>query len=199
MNRLDQIIADKLPTVMVPAYENLAEIKTGASRFLMARNGLYIEAKTSWGHLLKNLWQSPRPLPYGNVSEVDTFRDVLLKNRMILEDITGMAAKYAREGREWAGFIAHTDCGFQYVQVVFDSTAAQVKYKMPELPEGATIAVDIHSHGRIPPYFSDTDNKDDAGGVKIAVVLGNYRHENGHDAFDAEARYCIEGIHIDVR
>ena len=42
MNRLDQIIAERMPTVMVPAYEDLSAIKENETRLLMARNGLYL-------------------------------------------------------------------------------------------------------------------------------------------------------------
>ena len=201
MNRLDQIIAERMPTVMVPAYEDLSAIKENETRLLMARNGLYIETKTRWGHLVKHLWCSPRQLPYGNVEELDTFKDVLSNatvQSIIKHDVVCSAAKYARSNKEWGGFIALTKNGFQYIPVEFDSTAVKINYRMPVLPEGAVIAVDIHSHGRIAPFFSRTDNEDDKGGVKIAVVLGHYRNENEMDAFDIAVKYCVEGFHFDL-
>ncbi len=196
-NRLDQIIQKHMPVVIVPTYGELDALETGKTRFLMGKDGLYLETKQPWGSLIKKLWHSPRYLPYGWVLEKDEFAEVLTEAKEIIMDkIVPLAAKYAREGKEYAGFIAWHPSGYEYVPVEFTSTAASVKYKAPTAASGAHIAIDVHSHGQIRPFFSQPDDADDVGGVKICVVLGNYRRKNGSDMFDAVVRYSVEGFHF---
>lgn len=196
MNRLDEIIQKNMPVVMVPAYDKIEPLKVGKTRLLMAKTGLYLETVQPWGELIQQLWQSPRPLPYGPVEEKDTFAELVFGAAAIIKNtIVPLAAEYARNEKEWAGFIAWHPDYLEYVPVEFTSSAIRVNYKMPEILQDKHIAIDIHSHGTIKPFFSKTDNADDKGGVKIAIVLGDYRHSET-DKFDAEIRYCVEGFHF---
>ncbi|HKN19149.1 MAG TPA: hypothetical protein VJW95_05070, partial [Dissulfurispiraceae bacterium] len=52
------------------------------------------------------------------------------------------------------------------------------------------------SHHSMRPFWSGTDNADDAGGVKIAMVLGSYDPAKV-PVFDMKLRYCIEGFFFD--
>lgn len=47
------------------------------------------------------------------------------------------------------------------------ATVSQVRYTMPEQP----VLLDIHSHHRMPAFFSPTDNRDDLG-LSISAVIG---------------------------
>ena len=49
-----------------------------------------------------------------------------------------------------------------------DGTAGRVCY---EMPESITPTLDLHSHHRMPAYFSDTDDQDD-GGLSVSAVIG---------------------------
>jgi PRTRC genetic system protein A len=49
-----------------------------------------------------------------------------------------------------------------------DATATRVSY---ELTVSGQILVDIHSHHRMPAYFSSTDDRDDAG-LSVSAVVG---------------------------
>lgn len=50
---------------------------------------------------------------------------------------------------------------------------AHIEYTEPELQDGELAIVDIHSHGQYPAFFSDKDNLDDRGSLKLAVCIGN--------------------------
>jgi len=198
MNKYDEIIKKNMPVVVVPAYEPLPQNEIGKTRFLMAREGLYIQTTPPWGTLTRIVWRSPRPLPYGAVEEENTFVKVLDDATNIIKSvIVPVAAKYARYGKEYAGLITwHPDGYYEHLPVDFTSTEVEISYRVPKVSNGAHIAIDIHSHGRIRPYFSTTDDADDAGGVKIGVVLGNYRRREGIDTFDSVIRYSVEGFHF---
>lgn len=197
MSRLDEIIQAEFPTVMVPRHEELSPLQAGKTRLLMGKDGLYIEAVQHWGRLVRRLWTAPRKLPYGEVEEIDTFRDALhaVFRPEIMATIIEEAARCAERGREWMGLVMYEQerREFLYRPLDFDSTRTSVDYRKGKLG-GASVAVDIHSHGRIEAEFSPTDDHDDAGGVRIAVVLGNFREEKGEWKFDYRVRYCVQGF-----
>ena len=85
-NRLDQIIQKHMPVVIVPTYGELDALETGKTRFLMGKDGLYLETKQPWGSLIKKLWHSPRYLPYGWVLEKDEFAEVLTEGDVSVGD-----------------------------------------------------------------------------------------------------------------
>ncbi len=199
MNRLDEIIQTEFQTVMVPRHEELSPLQEGRTRLLMAKDGLYIEASQPWGRLIKRLWPAPRLLPYGEVEEIDTFRDAIdaVSQSEIMVTVMKEAAQYAEDGREWMGLVLfeHESREFLYRPIDFDSTRTSVDYRKARV-KGTSVAVDIHSHGKIAAGFSPTDDRDDAGGVRIAVVLGNYRRERGNVKFDYAVRYCVQGFFL---
>jgi len=192
----DRIIAKHMPTIMMPAYEPLEKIEINRIRFIMGKDGLYLETRPPWGVLVKQVWKSPRLLPYGSVTEQDTFIDALLSAKDIIRDIIiPEAAAFAREGKEWAGFITWQEKGYEYTKAKITANSAMVEYEMPPL-NNRSLAIDIHSHGVLRPFFSLTDDNDDKGGIKVAVVLGNYNRNNGMDIFESVIRYCVEGFHF---
>jgi PRTRC genetic system protein A len=199
VNRLDEIIQTEFPTVMVPRHEALSALQEGKTRLLMARDGLYIEANQPWGRLVKRMWPAPRPLPYGEVEEIDTFRNAIdaVSRSEIMVRIMKEAAQYAESGKEWMGLVLYEqESGeFLYRPLDFESTRTSVDYRKAKL-KGASVAIDVHSHGKIAAGFSPTDDRDDAGGVRIAVVLGNYRREQGQVKFDYVVWYCVQGFFL---
>lgn len=199
MNNLDAILQKQLPTVMVPRYGELPPCDLYKSRLLMAEAGLYIETRQPFGAYLGCLWGSPRKLPYGPVEERDDFMEMLRDEtvRTIIRDImTPEAASYAEDNREWAGWIVWNDAKrcYEYVPLDFEAGAGRVKYARPNLPEGKFLAVDVHSHGRIPPFFSCTDDRDDSGGVRLCVVIGGYNRDSG---FSFRSRVIVNGFFFD--
>jgi len=199
VNRLDEIIQAEFPTMMVPKHEEISPLRVGKTRLLMARDGLYIEAVQHWGRLVRRLWSAPRPLPYAEVEEIDTFKDALqaVFRSEIMDTIVEEAARCAERGREWIGWVLydHESGKFFYRPLDFDSTRTSVDYRKGKLG-GASVAVDIHSHGRIEAGFSPIDDHDDAGGVRISVVLGSFREEKGEWKFDYAVRYCVQGFFL---
>ncbi len=198
MNNLDAILHTQLPTVMVPRYEELAPCDLAKSRFLMGAHGLYIETRQPYGVFRGRLWASPRRLPYGAVEEKDDLTPMLKDEtvRTIIRDsVVPGAQKYAESDREWAGWIVwNKDAGYSYAPLDFKAHAGSVEFIRPDLPDGTSLVVDIHSHGTIPPFFSPVDNRDDAGGVRLCVVIGGYSQDAG---FTFRSRVIVEGFFFD--
>jgi PRTRC genetic system protein A len=168
----------------------------------MGADGLYLETQQYFGGLVKLLWRSTRkfsPLPYGKVEERDDFLTVMGEHVMpiVSEVMIPAAARAAEEGREWAGFVVWNGSTFLPWEEEFKSSVGSVEFLShgaANLPEGISLVADIHSHGRISPFFSFDDNVSDKGRVKISIVLGNYRKEEEKPVFDWIARYCVNGF-----
>jgi PRTRC genetic system protein A len=195
----DEIIRKRFPTLMAPREEPLAECPVGETRLLMAADGLYLETNQPWGRLIRRLWSLSRirPLPYGEVEEVDEFLDILQDHIMpIISDcMVKEAAAYARDGKEWAGLAIWDGAGCYYLRVSFKASCFRAEdIRMPRLPEGHYIAGDVHSHHRMAPSFSQIDDNSDSMGARISVVLGNFREGEEGPRFDWKARYCVQGF-----
>lgn len=203
LSPLDIIDRKLWPTIPVPRASALDECAMNCKRFLLGSDGLYLEAKKPFGSIVKRLWRSPRktPLPFGKVEERNDF-SVVLEQR-VLPIITDVmipeAAKYAERDKEWAGFVVWDGSEFRPWLEQLSVGCAHVKFNThgaANLPTGLSLVADIHTHGKGAPFFSRDDNASDEGRTKIAVVLGNYRTDDGRPVFDWIARYCVEGFFV---
>jgi len=202
MNQKDMIIQKQFHTVMVPKFTDLEPCTLYQTRLLMGRSGLYIDTKQPFGSLTKCIWESPRELPYGTVPTHDDFRN-FLRNQQVrtifTENIIPDAAINAENNKEWAGWITwNQKAAYEYLPLNCDATATHITVKRPQLPEGTCLAIDVHSHGKIRPFFSSTDNRDDFGGVRLCVVLGSYANDKGKPDFSYQARSIVEGFFFDL-
>lgn len=91
--------------------------------------------------------------------------------RWIWDACTALAHTWAVIGREIL-LLVTCDAGGRYALVVPEQavSAARVRYEPPSLPPGTTVALALHSHHRLPAYFSDTDDADEQGLALYAVV-----------------------------
>jgi PRTRC genetic system protein A len=65
---------------------------------------------------------------------------------------------------------------------------AEIRYRMPVLGPDEEVAVDLHTHGRLPAFWSSTDDADDQG-VKVCGVFGDLHRDRPSAAF----RLAING------
>lgn len=50
---------------------------------------------------------------------------------------------------------------------------ASVRYDWDDIPDGASIIVDVHSHNTMAAFYSSTDNSDDQHGIRFSGVFGH--------------------------
>jgi PRTRC genetic system protein A len=51
--------------------------------------------------------------------------------------------------------------------------SGHIRYRRPAVTGARTLAIDLHSHGRHPAFWSPTDDRDDCDDAKLAVVFGD--------------------------
>lgn len=201
MNRKDEIRQKLFPTVMVPKFEHLTPCPINQSRLLIGSTGLFLESVMPWGRIVTQLWENHRSvnLPYGDVEEYyeDFFGVLDTIAPIISKEMVPRAAEYAKKDSEWAGWVVYDGSSFSYMPVDFEASADHARVVWPDLP-GYSLAADVHSHGQGRSFFSPDDNKDDSGGVRICIVLGDYKEVHGHAFFTYKVRFVIEGFFVNV-
>lgn len=198
MNRKDLLLQSHLPTLMVPRFEALPSLLENHSRLLMAKDGLWIEAKTAWGAFIKRIFESPRPLPYGSIKEKTTLLSGPIPMRFLARFVT-QADESGQEGLETAAWIVWSAVqGWQYLELeLLAQNVGSVMFRWPELDPETSLVLDMHSHGRGPAFFSKTDDLSDQGTAHFSLVVGNCRTGRPFTELDMAFRLCLSGFFFD--
>jgi PRTRC genetic system protein A len=170
----DATLQAHVPTVMVPRFSALAPLECNGHRFLVADDGLWIEVRRPWLHLRWPIAESEPLLPYGGLDDTmewafdwDDFR--VLTDRFVEEACRALPNEHAA----WFVWDEIANRLVYRPLIAIDAGPAGIKLRRPALGAREHLAVDIHSHGTLAAYFSRTDDEDDAGEVKLSVVIGN--------------------------
>jgi PRTRC genetic system protein A len=190
-NLRDLALQGSCPLVAAPRFEAMPDMPNG-QRVIVASNGVFVQIKLDWLDCVQRLMPSVpgMPLPYGAVDERIVFSFGVLPVRLIeafieqgrqgLPDEVAGALVYSR--RTSTLRLAMCD--------VVSSSPAHIDYRLPALADDETVAVDLHTHGRGAPFWSDDDDRDDRG-IKVAGVFGCLHHDQPR----AEFRLVLNGMY----
>ncbi|HDV6329997.1 TPA: PRTRC system protein A [Burkholderia cenocepacia] len=197
---LDNALFDSAPVAAVPRHAEFAPLLDVGHRFLLAAEGLFVEIRRPWLHLIQPIapidGACPRP-PYGSI---DTKIEFTFGRISAAEPHLRRFANDAAEAapNEHAAWIVWNETSKELVYrevEVTSSTPTAITINRPTLADDESLAFDLHSHGTGPAGFSATDDADDAGEVKIAGVIGGVGTANPSVAF----RLCALGKMITLR
>ncbi|WP_156437889.1 PRTRC system protein A [Burkholderia sp. BDU5] len=174
---LDEALFDSAPVAAVPRHAEFAPLLDVGHRFLLAAEGLFVEIRRPWLHLIQPIASiesaGPRP-PYGSLAPKIEFAFGRLGAaeqhfRRFGEDARAAAPNehaawivWDNEKRE----LAYRDLEIDH------ATPGSITFKRPALTEHESLVVDLHSHGTTSAFFSEVDDRDDAGEVKLSAVVG---------------------------
>lgn len=101
----DRALLGATPTVMMPRFGELDELEPGRRRFIAARDGLYMEARTRALHACLLIAPSPVALPYGEGREF-----IRMAGGPIPAELVQDMARRVMEvhPNEWAGVVTFT-------------------------------------------------------------------------------------------
>ncbi|MBF4991038.1 PRTRC system protein A [Methylophilus sp. QUAN] len=197
MNNLDTMIQNLTPTVMVPKHEPLQYLSDYGHRFLMASNGVWMESKAPWGHVVFPVRIIPEvSFPYGSTKPI---MEINTPNGKIPVDLIRLFVEKAKEtpDTEVAAWVIY-DSRFQTMRLEmlkFSFASDQkIDYVCPSLSDDESVLMDIHSHATGPAFFSPEDDKDDKGAFRIAVVIGNLDKPD----VSVVSRLCMYGMFYDL-
>lgn len=175
---LDAKLWESAPTVTVPKYSQFQPLLEVGHRFLATAEGLFIEVRRPWLHFIQPvapLQENAPKIPYGIVAKKVELAFERLGNTFPFIRQFADAARQALPN-EHAAWIIWDDKKKELAYrdlSISETSPGKIKFDRPQLAEHESLAIDVHSHGGAPAFFSATDDQDDAGEVKISCVLGD--------------------------
>lgn len=199
-DRRDAIILAHTPVLAVPRFGELAALEKAGHRYLVDEEGLWIEVRRPWLHVrapiasrFATAYGGGHALPFGRLER-------LMQYAFTDEDLNRIQTLFLHDARRampdefaaWAIFDERTR-RLEYRPLIADlATEGGLQgIRRPRLEDHEHLAIDLHSHGRLDAFFSSTDDADDAGEVKLAVVVGKLDREPRWDT-----RLCLLGLFI---
>lgn len=194
-DRRDEILQRHSPMVLVPRHGTFEPLAANGHRYLAASNGLWLEVRRPWLYLRQLIAESVIDLPYGDIDMALRFAWERWELEQLIERFRS-DAELALPAECAAWGIWNTTFGRLHYEPIAptDATPGSVTFERPRLAAHEHFAVDLHSHGRLAAGFSATDDADDAGEVKLAIVLGEpHAREPSH-----AVRLCAHGLFLEV-
>jgi len=196
---LDLATFKAAPVLAVPKFGKFAPLMENGHRFLLAEGGLYLEARRPWLHFIHCVApQAPDVrIPYGPLANSFELAFGRLGTTLqLLQEFAGYATSespleaaacliWNHKTNLWA---------IKYPEIIGTATSGSISYKQVPLDEDESMVVDLHSHGAHSAFFSEQDNEDDSGSVKIAGVYGDLDKDQRTAAF----RLCVLGVYLPI-
>jgi PRTRC genetic system protein A len=192
LNSRDTALHALMPVLAMPSFETLGKSDKYGMRTLVAANGIFQEICLPWLYAIRRIGdlRTGIQLPYGNVNEILELKYVKSAVTQLLQEFTILAKKYSPV--ECAAWIVINDVDLSVRLVLLQAISqgiGHIKYKHAVLDTNEHRLFDLHSHGNLPAFFSEEDDKDDRYGIKLAGVIGNCDSAK----VSICTRLCIEG------
>ena len=194
MDVRDAALLNTFPVQAVPKYGEFMPLTSNGQRLLIAGNGFFLEVWRDWLYAIQPCAQRDGAIryPFGAIESVLTLPigaqivpliDAFVATaRAHLPNECAAVGVYDRPTRR---------CKFKVCEAV-NASPTQVTYVPPTLGPTDSIAVDIHSHGALPAFFSGQDDADDIAAVKIAICVGRIDQPVPVIC----ARMCLNGLFV---
>lgn len=195
----DAMLWTTAPTLVVPRTAEFVPLRDNGHRFLLASDGLWLECRRPWLHLIHRLAVQNRvAMPYGQLKPrvdvafgkvpQDMIRQFTERGRTSLPNECGAWISYEHGFADTAARLVWSEA----CDTV--GTPGSLDYTPPQHFDQYSPCIDMHTHGAAPAFFSPTDDADDAGDVKIAIVIGDLDKPTPSLA----ARLCCLGLFIPI-
>ena len=188
----DAALQSACPVVNAPRLGPLPPMPPG-QRLIAATNGLFVQVRLDWLDCLHCL--TPQglglPLPYGSVNEHLRFAFGVLPIRLIEQFVE--AGRHSLPNESAGALIYSRSSGRLRLAICEPARCSptRIDYRLPPMAADETLAVDLHTHGRLPAFWSDEDDRDDQG-IKVAGVFGRLHEERP----DACFRLGLNGLYL---
>lgn len=196
--QLDMALFNAAPVAVVPTKLVFVPLSENGHRFLIGRDGMYLEVRRPWLYFVRQIApQTAVKMPFGHIMPCTELAFGRLS--AVIGQIQAFVALARKSAPlENAALLMWNDLSqsLQALPLAFTRPPAvdSVQYEHRPLQDHESIAIDLHSHGHLPAFFSETDDADDAGSVKISGVIGDLDKEQPSAMF----RLCVLGLYITI-
>lgn len=194
MDKRDAALAKSFPVATVPKYGDFEPLADNGQRLLIAANGFFLEVRRDWMHAIQECAYREGEIRYP-FGELDSLLGLPIGNQIgkLIQDFVAIArASLPNECGAVGIFDRVTGRCKLKACVSLSASRSRLTYVPPIMAQAESIAVDIHSHGDAPAFFSATDDADDVTAVKIAICVGRVDTE----APEICARLCLSGLFL---
>lgn len=194
MDVRDQALLASCPVVAAPRFSPLPDMANG-QRIIVASNGWFVQTRLDWLDSITalSLDAPAMRLPYGEVREHLRFSFGQLPIPLI-EAFVAHGRKHLPD--EAAGVLIYSRSTGRLRLAFCEAVRAspmRIDYRRPPMADDETVAVDLHTHGRAPAFWSADDDRDDQG-IKVAGVFGLLDQSRPMARF----RLVINGLYQDL-
>lgn len=172
MDARDQALQASCPVIAAPRFGPLPSMDNG-QRVIVARNGTFVQTRLDWLDCVLAMGKEHHAmrLPYGDVTEHLRFRFGVLPISLIEEFLAKARRRLPDEAAGVLIYSRNTGALRLAMCEAASISPVHINYRRPAVGRDETVAVDLHTHGRLPPFWSDEDNRDDQG-IVVAGVFG---------------------------
>ncbi len=170
---IDETIQNMFPTLAMPREGGLPPASKSGTRYIVARDGLWREVSLPWVTVVHKISNSDFSLPYGAIEESISIKCGAIPAHIRSKFVQD--AKAAMPNEMAAAVIWNSkDQSWRYeLRENTSATVAHVDYREVQLRDDEFLVLDLHSHGTFEAFFSNEDDRDDAGSMKFSGVIGN--------------------------
>lgn len=190
MANMDKATLQAFPLIAASLSGELPLSTQNGMRFIVGDKGVWRAIDLPWVRVVHQVAESSLRLPYGRVEELVEFRCGALP----CGHIRRFVAEAHEAGRtEIAAALIWNEHTTQWRYARREAISAsefRIDYREVTLEAGEHLVVDIHSHGPAAAFFSATDNEDDAGAMRVSLVLGNLDRPQP----SSQMRLCMNGF-----
>jgi PRTRC genetic system protein A len=177
----------------VPMFGEFVALEENKRRYLLTRNGVFLEYKSDWAYCLTEVakFEGTHSAPFGEVTPSMQFENA----SQLVSLIKGFAAENLDNPIEAGVIVAFDKVTRQYALLdvrVNSATTFSLDYEAPALGANQVFVGDIHTHGFSGAGFSGIDDKDDKDAFKLAITLGNLNQAN----ITMVSRMCMGGMFV---
>lgn len=190
MANMDKATLQAFPLIVASRSGELPEATQNGMRFIVGYKGVWRAIDLPWVRVVHQVAESKLRLPYGHVEELVEFRCGPLPGDHIRQFVA--EAREAGPTEIAAALIwnEHTSQWRYARREAISASELRIDYREVTLEAGEHLVVDIHSHGSAAALFSATDNEDDAGAMRVSLVLGNLDRQQP----SSQMRLCMNGF-----
>jgi len=190
MSNMDEALLKAFPLLPASASGQQQPAADFGTRYLVGRYGVSREVTLPWIRACQLIAPSALTLPYGVVPDAVEFRCGPIPGAVVREFVADAKSAYPLE---IAGVFLWNEAEDNWRYARREATTASgshIEYEEVRAGDGEHIVVDVHSHGLHTAFFSAEDDADDAGAMKVSLVLGNLDQERP----TSKMRLCMAGL-----
>jgi PRTRC genetic system protein A len=172
-NEIDVVLQRHTPMVMVPLHGEFVAMEEVGHRFLAAKDGLWLEVRRPWLHLIWPLAQQQAVrMPFGTVSRTVDVAFGKIPSECLSEFIADAMASHPNEVGAVVVWNARSGAMEYRARETVAASRGHLRALWPSLDVGEWVVADLHSHGDAEAFFSITDREDTGSEVVVAGVVG---------------------------